>query len=278
MFRSDHLLPTDELEDEVGVATPECWTSLDIVAASTKTLKFGPMVTPIGFRNPALLAKMACTLDSYAGGRLQLGVGAGWFRKEYKAFGYRFPSFEIRKRQFDEALRIILPLVREGKVDFQGDYFSAHTECLPRPARRIPVIIGARAKSLVVIAAQRADEWNFFTESPNTYLTRKAMFEEASQGRRVTVSESGPFMIGKTVGELESNAQRQLSKFGQRVRVGDFLKKLKSRGASCGTVDEFTECLNNKVDSGVKKFYFQTITPENSRMNELLADTLKRIF
>jgi alkanesulfonate monooxygenase SsuD/methylene tetrahydromethanopterin reductase-like flavin-dependent oxidoreductase (luciferase family) len=275
LFRSDHLLPTDEFEDKMNVDAPECWTSLGVIASATSGLKFGPMVTPVGFRNPALLAKMACTLDSFSEGRLQLGIGAGWFRKEYRAYGYEFPSFGIRRNQFEEALRIILPLIREGKVDFNGSYFSAHTECHPRPAGKIPVIIGARANSIVRIAAQEADEWNMFSAGPDTFLARKAMFENYSQGRHVQVSETGPFMIGRTTMELESNAKRQLLKFSQSDSVGDFLKRLKSRGLACGTVDEFVECLASKVESGIQRFYFQTLVPENVQMTELLADTLK---
>ena len=116
LFRSDHLLPTD---DSRGKDSPECWTSLGAVAADTTTIKFGPMVTPLGFRNPALLARMACTLHSFSGGRLQLAVGAGWYEPEYRAHGYEFPSFAVRRMQFEEGLSILLSMVRDGRVDFE---------------------------------------------------------------------------------------------------------------------------------------------------------------
>jgi alkanesulfonate monooxygenase SsuD/methylene tetrahydromethanopterin reductase-like flavin-dependent oxidoreductase (luciferase family) len=121
---------------------------LGVIAAPSKALKFGSMVTSIDFRNPALLAKMACTLDSFSGGRLQLGVGAGWFETKYKAYGYEFLSFVARRQQFIEALHVLLPLVRDGMVDFEGNYFSVHTDCYPRPAGKMHVIIGGKAKSL----------------------------------------------------------------------------------------------------------------------------------
>jgi Luciferase-like monooxygenase len=95
-FRSDHLLPTDGRR---GVDSPECWTTLGAVAARTTKVKFGPLVTPLGFRNPALLAKMASTLHSYSRGRLQLAVGAGWYEPEYRAHGYPFPPFRERLAQ-----------------------------------------------------------------------------------------------------------------------------------------------------------------------------------
>src|ERR1700746_3135026 len=84
LFRSDHLLPTD---DRRGIDSPECWASLGAIAASTHKIRFGPMVSPVGFRNPALLAKMACTLHSFSGGRLQLSAGAGWYEPEFRAHG-----------------------------------------------------------------------------------------------------------------------------------------------------------------------------------------------
>lgn len=118
LFRSGHLLPTGNSR---GVDSPECWTSLGAISASTRTLKFGPMVTPMGFRNPAMLAKMACTLHSFSGGRLQLAIGAGWYEPEYRAHGYEFPSFKVRMRQFEEGVRIILSMVREGRADFDGE-------------------------------------------------------------------------------------------------------------------------------------------------------------
>ncbi|MBI3841394.1 MAG: LLM class flavin-dependent oxidoreductase, partial [Thaumarchaeota archaeon] len=151
LFRSDHLLPTD---DRRGLDSPECWTSLGAVAASTDTLKFGPMVTPIGFRNPALLARMACTVHSFSRGRLQLAVGAGWYEAEYMAHGYRFPPFKERMAQFHEALKIITAMVQDGRADFDGAYFSAHTDCLPRPSGKMRTIIGGKSKPLVRAAAR----------------------------------------------------------------------------------------------------------------------------
>src|SRR5438105_1974893 len=96
-FRSDHFLPTPMRK---GADSPECWTSLGAIAASTNTLRFGSMVTPIGFRNPALLAKMANTINSYSGGRLMFGIGTGWNMNEYLAYGYEFPDFSTRREQF----------------------------------------------------------------------------------------------------------------------------------------------------------------------------------
>ncbi|MDA4124936.1 MAG: LLM class flavin-dependent oxidoreductase [Thaumarchaeota archaeon] len=273
LFRSDHLLPTD---DRRGIDSPECWTSLGAIAASTSSIRFGPMVTPVGFRNPALLAKMASTLHSYSRGRLQLSVGAGWYEAEFRAHGYPFPAYSERLAQFREALTIVVALVRQGRADFDGKYFSAHTDCLPRPAGDLHLIIGGKSKPVVRLAARQADEWNLLGSSNESYLGLRKVFDEASDSRRVQISEMGPFMIGKNHAELEESAGLQVSKFGSGISAQDLLKRLRARNAPCGTPEEFVEHLRAKIDSGFQKFYFQTLVPENTSMIELLADTLKR--
>jgi alkanesulfonate monooxygenase SsuD/methylene tetrahydromethanopterin reductase-like flavin-dependent oxidoreductase (luciferase family) len=273
LYRSDHLLPTD---DRRGIDSPECWTSLGAIAASTSSIRFGPMVTPIGFRNPALLAKMACTLHSYSGGRLQLSVGAGWYEAEFRAHGYPFPPYAERLAQFREALTIVEALVRTGRADFDGAYFSAHTDCLPRPTGDFHLIIGGMSKPVVRLAARKADEWNIGGSTSEVYLGLKKVFDASSESRRVQISEMGPFMIGKNQAELEESSKLLISKLGFDESPQELLKRIRARNAPCGTVEEFVEQVRAKTDAGIQKFYFQTLVPENTAMIELLADTLKR--
>lgn len=272
LFRSDHLLPTDGRR---GIDSPECWTSLGAIAASTRSLKFGPMVTPIGFRNPALLARMACTVHSLSGGRLQLAMGAGWYEAEYFANGYAFPQFSERLSQFREALAIISSLVREGRVDFDGRYFSAHTDCLPRPSGNLHIIIGAKSKPMVRLAARVADEWNVLVTPPDGFQELKKVFDSAVGPRKVLVSEMSPFMIGRNEGELEASARLQASKLGQEISPQELLERIRSRNAPCGTPEDFLEQVRAKMDADIGRFYFQTLVPENTAMVELLADTLR---
>ncbi len=159
LFRSDHLLPTSG--ERAGVESPECWVSLGALAAKTRKIKFGPMVSPVGFRNPALLARMACTLHAYSGGRLQFGLGAGWYESEYIAHGIEFPRLGIRWRQLIEALNIIRALTEGRRIDYDGKYFSAHVECFPKPVgRKIHLILGGRSARVVQTTSEFADEWN----------------------------------------------------------------------------------------------------------------------
>jgi alkanesulfonate monooxygenase SsuD/methylene tetrahydromethanopterin reductase-like flavin-dependent oxidoreductase (luciferase family) len=273
-FRSDHILPTN---DRRGVDSPECWTSLGAVAAATSRVKFGPMVTPIGFRNPALLAKMACTLHSFSQGRLQLAVGAGWYEAEYRACGYPFPDFRTRVAQLKEALEVIAALVNEGRADFDGIYFSVHTDCLPRPKGHMHLIIGGRTKPVVRLAGKFADEWNFFHMSNDDMTGLRTVLEAAAGPRRVEITEMGPYMLARNQEGLERYAKFQAAKLGQDLAPRELLARLRLRDAPCGTVEEFVDQLAAKSEAGVSRVYFQTLVPENAEMTELLADTLKHL-
>jgi len=272
-FRSDHILPTDERR---GIDSPECWTSLGVIAASTSRIKIGPLVSPIGFRNPALLARMACTIHSTSRGRLQLGVGAGWYEAEYRAHGLSFPDFRTRVAQFTEALEIISAMINDGRVDFEGTYFSAHTDCAPRPHGHMHTIIGGRTKLVVRLAAKFADEWNTFRSSSSDLAGLRTLLSEGSAGRTVDVTEMGPYLIAESQSKLEEYAALQASVLGQRISSKEVIARLQARGAPCGTVQSFVDQLRAMTDSGFKRLYFQTLVPQNTSMIELLADTLKR--
>lgn len=123
----DHMLYRGEGHPTIGIW--ECWTFLSALADATKNVELGTLVACNSFRNPALLAKMAITLDEVSQGRLILGVGAGWNKPEYEAFGW---PIDHRVSRFEEALQIIRPLLKEGRVDFAGKYYQAK-DCEIRP-------------------------------------------------------------------------------------------------------------------------------------------------
>lgn len=151
----DHLTFYPPDGDPLG-----CWetfTFLSALAGITSTIAIGPFVAAAGFRNPALLAKMATTLDEIAGGRFILGLGAGNWEAEHRAFGY---PFDHRAARFDEAIQIVAPLLRRGEVDFDGTYHAARGCVLcprgPSPAGP-PIWIGAKGDRMLHIAARYAD-------------------------------------------------------------------------------------------------------------------------
>ncbi len=140
----------------------ECWSLISALAACTKTVELGTLVLGTGFRNPALLAKMADTVDEISGGRLILGLGAGYHKFEYDAFG--FPC-DNKFSRFEEALKIIHGLLRDGHIDFEGRFYSARDcELKPRGPRPEgpPILIGSMGHKMLRLLGRYADQWNGF--------------------------------------------------------------------------------------------------------------------
>jgi hypothetical protein len=129
-----------------------------VLAAATSTVRLGPLVACAGFHPPALLAKMASTIDEISQGRFVLGLGAGWNRREFDAFGI---PYDKRVSRFEEAFAIIQPLLAGERVTFAGTYHRADDAVLlPKPARRTPLMIGSNGKRMLGIALPHVQAWN----------------------------------------------------------------------------------------------------------------------
>lgn len=158
----DHLLSRTPGEPEDGIH--EAWTLLAAIASVTERAELGTIVLGTAFRPPALLAKMAATLDEISDGRLILGLGTGWHAPEYAAFGY---PFDHRAGRFEEALEIIRPLLRGERVTRHGRFHDVDDAVLiPPPARptrlpgHVPILVAARGERVLRLAARHADAWN----------------------------------------------------------------------------------------------------------------------
>jgi alkanesulfonate monooxygenase SsuD/methylene tetrahydromethanopterin reductase-like flavin-dependent oxidoreductase (luciferase family) len=152
----DHLL--FRFGDDPTTGLYECWTVLSAVAEATTRVELGTIVVCTAFRNPAVLAKMAGTLDAISGGRLILGIGAGWHDPEFEAFG--FPT-DHKVGRFEEALSVITSLIREGRADLDGQYVTVRDVVLVPPARPdIPILIAAKKPRMFDLTARHADAWN----------------------------------------------------------------------------------------------------------------------
>ena len=136
----------------------EGWTVLSALAAVTDHVELGQMVMCVGYRDPGLLAKMASTAQAVSGGRVTLGVGAGWYDREYRAFGY---PIDHRVDRFEEALQIIVPLIRGESVSFGGRYYRTNEAALlPAPSPSIPLLVAAKGPRMMRLTARYADAWN----------------------------------------------------------------------------------------------------------------------
>lgn len=153
----DHYLYRDESRGSRGPW--EAWTTMAGIAASTTRISIGPLVACTSFHNPAVLAKFAATVDEISGGRLILGLGAGWNEVEYRAFGF---PFDRRVSRFAEAFTIIRSLLRVGWVDFAGQFYVARDcELVPRPRPGgPPLLIGSTGDKMLAITIPHVDAWN----------------------------------------------------------------------------------------------------------------------
>jgi alkanesulfonate monooxygenase SsuD/methylene tetrahydromethanopterin reductase-like flavin-dependent oxidoreductase (luciferase family) len=268
-FRSDHFLPIP-----IGVAdSPECWTSLGAIAASTTSIRFGTMVTPTSYRNPALLAKMARTINLLSDGRLVFGLGAGWYMTEYLAYGYEFPDLSRRLEQFEEALSIIVPMVTGERVSFKGKYYKAEVEALPRTG--IYFLIGGKHPRVINAAAKYADEWNIYGSTLDKILRCKRLLDSASGGRTVKISNTGEVIIAENRRSLIEYVRSWLIESGLGGSPEAEIEGLRQRGMFCGTPEEVVSQINERRDLGVDRFYFEVADLRTRSMADLFTDTLK---
>jgi alkanesulfonate monooxygenase SsuD/methylene tetrahydromethanopterin reductase-like flavin-dependent oxidoreductase (luciferase family) len=167
LWLGDHLLY--RYADGSSRGPWEVWTMLAALAASTSRIRLGPLVAATAFHAPPMLAKLAATVDEVSGGRLILGLGAGWNETEFRAFGF---PFDHRISRFEEAFTIIRTLLRDGAIDFDGRFFQARdAELLPRPARPggPPLMIGSVGPRMLEITLPHVQLWNaWYRDSGNS--------------------------------------------------------------------------------------------------------------
>ena len=177
----DHLLYRDDGKPARGPW--EAWSTLAALAAVTERVEIGPLVASTSFHDPAMLAKKAATIDEISGGRLILGLGAGWNRADYDAYGF---PYDHRVSRFEEAFTIIRELLRTGRSDFQGTYYALDRgELLPRGPRAEgpPLLIGSTGERMLAITLPHVAAWNAwgpsFGNSMATYLPVRDQVDEA---------------------------------------------------------------------------------------------------
>ncbi len=170
----DHLLYRGDGRPERGPW--EAWTQLAALAAVTDRVRLGPLVACAGFHAPAMLAKQATTVDEISGGRLVLALGAGWNEQEFRAFGF---AFDRRASRFEEAFEVIRRLVAGERVTFGGRFVEVEDAVLlPRPARRLPLMIGSTGERVLRAALPHADVWNtwfdWYGNTPEGFARRSS--------------------------------------------------------------------------------------------------------
>src|SRR5687768_16836932 len=258
LFRSDHYagLMGDETRGSL-----DAWTTLGALGAVTERIRLGSMVSPVTFRHPALLAKAVTTADHVSGGRVELGIGAGWNEREHEAYGFPFPELPERLERLEEQLELIVRQWTEDDVSFEGRHYRAQAlSAQPKPLQRPrpPVILGGAAKPRTVrLAARFADEYNTPFPGLEQVRERRASIDRAcaEAGREPLVFS---VMTGCVVGSDRAELLHRVGRAMTRLRVdGDPEQFVRERAdvMVLGTVDEVVERLRGLEEAGVERIF-----------------------
>ncbi len=261
LFRSDHYISGfDETRPVL-----DAWTTIAGLAARTTKLQFGTLVSPATFRHPSVLARAAATADEISGGRITLGLGAGWMQREHDAYGFEFGTARERVARFGEQLEIVHRLLREDNVDFGGSYYKlSGAPGLHRPD--LPLLVGGSAKPGTAEPAVRfADEYNTFFATTDELRERKQALDQACErvGRDpATLRRSlmAPLVVGRDERELHESARRIGARFGREPqavldRYGEF--------GPVGTVEQVVERLQQIEELGYERVMLQHLAHQD---------------
>ncbi len=253
LYRSDHYTNANPPDIE----SLELWVSLTWLASHTQRIEFGPLVTPVSFRQPTMTARMAAAVDDLSGGRLTLGLGAGWQEREHANYGWDLLDVPRRFARFEEGLQIISHLMDEDTpLDFEGVYYRLREAVLlPRPARPggPPILIGGNGpKRTLPLATRYADEWNAVYVNPARFAELNGVLDEmlAAAGReRGAVRRS--LMAGCIFGRDTAELERKLA--GRNRTAAE----LHERGVAVGTSGQIRDQLGAWAEAGVQRIMLQ---------------------
>ena len=280
LWRSDHFFSfgDDRTRDAL-----EPFVSLAVVAAGTERIRFGPLVTSVTFRHPSMVARMAAQIDRLSGGRLVLGMGAGWNVAEHAAFGVAMPAAGERLDRLAEAIQVVQALWGDGPASFAGRHFTLEdAECYPKPAQQpLPVLVGGNGERRTLrIVAEHANEWNGMYLDLAAYRAKRVVLERhcAAVGRDpATIGHSMMlgYLIGRDARELAERYARlargnpMLAGGEQDAAAG--LAALRARGWLVGEPGEIVEALGRLAEAGLGRVMLHHLAMDDFAALELLA-------
>jgi F420-dependent oxidoreductase-like protein len=278
LFRSDHY---------VSFGHPTEWGSLDawatLAALSQRTgrIHLGTLVSPVTFRHPSELAKAVATVDHASGGRVELGMGAGWFEDEHRAYGFPFPSDRERIEMLGEQVEIVHRLWDrdEEDVSFEGRHYRLERcHALPKPVQdpHPRLILGGKAGPRAAgLAARWADEYNMFSVDPTTYRERVRRLSAACEAIDRDTSELRLSMMSTTiVGHDEAELEARVTRFMERTgRSGDARAYIESvrEERLVGTVQQVLGRLAVYAEAGVQRVMMQHLVHDDLEMVALIG-------
>ncbi len=253
LYRSDHYTNADPPDKD----SLELWISLTWLASHTKRISFGPLVSPVSFRHPTMLARMGAAVDDLSGGRLTLGVGAGWQEREHHNYGWDLLDIPGRFDRFEEGLQVISLLLHSDEhATFAGDYFQLREGILlPRPQRAggPPILVGGNGmKRTLPLAARFAQEWNGVYINPKEYAKRNSLLDELleTEGRRADDVRRS-LMAGCLFATDDVERAAKLGKANMTA------EELRRSGMAVGTGNEMVDQLGEWQEAGVQQIMLQ---------------------
>jgi F420-dependent oxidoreductase-like protein len=276
LFRSDHYL---SVEDRRERGSLDAWATLAALAAVTVKLRLGTMVSPATFRHPSVFAKSVVTVDQISGGRVEAGLGAGWWDREHEAYGFGLPELGPRMDAFEEQLEIVTRQFENGSFSFSGEHFKVEQlDAQPKPVQRPrpPFIVGGSGgpRSLR-IAAQWADEYNTVFIGPEEMAAMRSKLDAAcAKLDRDPASLPLSLMTGWIVGETRDEVVDRAARLSRWQGEGDdgeaFLAGLPDAWIT-GTVEEAVDQLRALHEVGCARVMAQHLLHRDTRAIELLG-------
>jgi F420-dependent oxidoreductase-like protein len=251
LYRSDHFTNANPPDQD----SLELWISLAWLASHTRRIEFGPLVSPVSFRHPVITARMAAAVDDLSGGRLQLGLGAGWQTREHANYGFDLLDVPSRMARFEEGVEVVTRLLRsDTPVSYSGMFYRLNEAILlPRPQRPggPPIIIGG-GRLVLPLVARYAQEWNVTFKTPERFAALNAKLDEvlAQQGR--PAAEVRRSIMTRPIYARDAAAlQTRVAAFNKPV------EDLKAAGYLVGTGPELVDQLGRLAEAGVQRVMLQ---------------------
>lgn len=274
LFDHFHTVPTPTQE-----FTFECWTTTAALARDTKTIPIGQMVTCNNYRNPALLAKMASTVDVISNGRLRFGIGGGWYEHEYTAYGYDFPEVPVRLRQLREALKIIKTMWTEKEAFFDGEFYHLHGAInQPKGVQKphIPILVGGSGEKVTLkLVAQFADACNLSFMEPEEAKRKLAVLQDhCTTFQRDYKTILKTFLTNVSIDTDEQTAITRAKKdpnFARNAKGEEFIMQR----SLIGTPEQIKKRIVEYENAGIEELILYFPQDKRDESLELFTQTVK---
>ena len=270
LFRSDHFTNSNAPD----IDSLELWASLTWLASHTKRIEFGPLVTPFSFRHPVHTARMASAVDDLSGGRLTLGLGAGWNQREHHLFGFDLLEVKSRFDRFEEGMQVVTRLLQSDEpVTFEGRYYQLRgATLLPRPQRSggPRILVGGNGiKRTLSSVVRYADEWNCVSLLPDDFARLNGRLSEMlSEAGRDPKSVRRSMMTGCVFGKDEAALNRKLNMYGKTI------PEIQQTGVVAGSIRAIKEQLQALEQAGLQRIMLQWLDLDDLESLEALAKAI----